>query len=164
MSNLDRILVHGGALSLLSSLYLLAVLYYNPRLFLQDYPDEVQARVPPKTDQERRQSLLVGVPFLLLLVAVPTLSTLTLKNQAGGATFWELFLNAFGVAFSFNLVDWLLLDWLIICTFKPRFLLIPGTEDMDSYQDYAHHFRGFLIGTLLSLVAGLVIAAVVALL
>jgi hypothetical protein len=164
MSNFSRILIHGGALSLLSSLYLLAVLYYNPRLFLQDYPDEVQARVPPKTAQERRQSLLVGVPFLLLLIAVPTLSTLALKNQAGGATFWQLFLNAFGVVFSFNLVDWLLLDWLIICTLKPRFLIIPGTEGMDSYEDYAYHFRGFLIGTLLSLVAGLAIAAVVALL
>ena len=164
MSNLGRILVHGGILSLLSSLFLIAVLYYNPRLFLQDYPDEVQASVPPKTAKERRQSLLTGVPFLLLFVIVPFFSTLALKNQAGGATFVELFLNAFGIVFSFNVVDWLLLDWLMFCTLTPGFVVIPGSEGMDSYKDYAFHFRGFLIGTLLSLVAGLVIAAIVALL
>ena len=30
-----------------------------------------------------------------------------------------LFANAFGVSFAFNLVDWLLLDWLLFCLITP---------------------------------------------
>ncbi|MGC9358169.1 MAG: nitroreductase, partial [Anaerolineae bacterium] len=144
-------------MSVLASALLLAILRLNPRLMLQDYPEEFQNQIPPKTDKEKRQSLIVGIPFLLLLVAVPFISTLMLKRQGGGAvSFLPLFLNAFGVVFIFNLVDLLLLDWLVFCYITPDFLVIPGTEGMREYKDYGYHFRGFLTGTLLSVVAGLV--------
>jgi hypothetical protein len=63
----------------------------------------------------------------------------------------------------FNIVDWLLLDWLMFCTLTPRFLVIPGTEGMSAYKDYGFHFRGFLKGCVFSVLAGLVIAAIVSL-
>jgi hypothetical protein len=69
----------------------------------------------------------------------------------------EIFLSAAGVIFLFNLVDWLILDWLIVCTITPKFMVLPGTEGMAGYKNYGIHFRGFLIGTILACVIGLLI-------
>jgi hypothetical protein len=162
MIDISKILLDGALLSILASISIIGILRFNPRLFLQDYPDEIQNQVLPKTDQEKRQSLIVGIPFLLLLFVVPLISTLVLKRQSGEMiSFFALFLNAFGVVFIFNLVDLLLLDWLIFCFITPNFLVIPGTHGMQAYKDYGYHFRAFLIGTVLSITAGLVIAGIV---
>jgi len=165
MVDLGKTMLDGAILSAIASVFLAALLRFNPRLLLQDYPEDIQHRVAPKTEQEKRQSLRVGIPFLILLGAVPFISTLALKRQGGAAaSFPQLFLNAFGVVFIFNLVDLLLLDWLMFCTLTPGFVVIPGTEGMEGYKDYGYHFRAFLTGTVFSIVAGLVIGGVVALL
>ncbi len=162
MWNIGRTLLEGAILSVLASILLMAILRFNPRLFLQDYPEEIQNQVPPKTENEKRQSLIVGIPFLIVVVAVPFISTLILKRQSGEeVSFLHLFLNAFGIVFIFNLVDLLLLDWLIFCTITPEFLVIPGTEGSEAYKDYGYHFRASITGTILSVVAGLVIAGIV---
>jgi len=153
------ILIDGAILSVIASVILLLILRFNPRILLNDYPKDVQAASAPKTPAEKKWTLLVGIPYLLVLLLVPFFSTLSLKQQNGA--FVALFLNAFGVAFIFNLVDWLLLDWLLFCTITPKFVVLPGTEGMAGYKDYAPHFRGFLIGTLLSAVTGAVIAGLV---
>ena len=64
--------------------------------------------------------LLIAAPFTLALVW----RTATLGNHS----FWELFAYAFGVLFIFNLVDLLILDWLIVCWIEPRWVILPGTE------------------------------------
>jgi len=162
MLDVGRIVLHGAVLSFLASALLVVVLRVNPRIFLHDYPEAIQAQVPPKTANEKRQSALLGVPFLLLLAVVPFLSTLALRRSGGtDVSFLNLFLNAFGVSFFFNLVDLLLLDWLLFCTLTPKFLVIPGSEGNPAYKDYGYHFRGSLVGTVISVVAGLVIAAIV---
>jgi hypothetical protein len=162
MLNIGKTILDGAILSVMASLFLAAILRFNPRLFLQDYPKDIQNRVPPKTEKEKRQSLVVGIPFLILLVAVPFISTLALKRQSGeDISFPHLFLNAFGVVFVFNLVDLLLLDWLMFCYITPKFMVIPGTKGMAGYKDYFFHFRASIIGTMLSIAAGLVIAGIV---
>lgn len=162
MFSIHRIILDGALLSIIASLLILVSLRINPRMWLQDYPQDIQNRVPPKTEREKRQSLIVGIPFLVVLAVVPFISTLILKSHSGGDTsFLHLFLNAFGVAFFFNLVDLLLLDWLMFCTITPKFLVIPGTEGMKAYKDYCYHFKASLVGTALSVVAGLVIAGIV---
>ncbi|MBN1249036.1 MAG: hypothetical protein JXC32_15360 [Anaerolineae bacterium] len=57
-----------------------------------------------------------------------------------------------------------MLDWLMFCFITPKFVVIPRTEGMAAYKDYGYHFRASLTGTVLSIVAGLVIAAIVSLL
>ncbi len=162
MVTLTRVLRDGAILSVLASLFVLIGLRINLRLFLQDYPKDIQKVVPPKTPSEQRISLMISIPFLILLLAVPSVSSWDLKQlDPRRITFLALFLNAFGIAFIFNLVDLLLLDWLLVCTITPKFVVIPGTEGMAAYKDYAFHFRGFLIGVFVSAVAGLIIAAVV---
>jgi hypothetical protein len=160
--NLSKIALDGTILSILASLFLVAVLRFNPRLFLQDYPEAIQNQVSPKTALEKRQSLLIGVPFILLLATVPFLSTLALKRSiVDQPAFPQLFLHAFGVIFIFNLVDLVILDWLMFCTITPKFVIISGTEGMRAYKDYFFHFKASLIGAGISILSGLVIAGIV---
>lgn len=162
MLNISKILIDGAIVSAIASLYLLAVLYLNPRLFLQDYPKDIQSSAPQKTKNEKRLSIVLGTPFLLFLFLGPFISTLHLEFLSGSEiSFLVAFSHAFGVVFVFNLVDWLILDWLIFCTITPGFMVIPGTEGMAGYKDYSFHFRAFLVGTVFSIVAGLIVGSLV---
>ena len=162
MHTLFTILLYGIPASVLASAVLFAMGLSNPRLMLQDYPKDVQAAVAPKTAQEKRQTLYWGLPFWVFLLGFPFLAALSAKAAHQG--FWEIFLSAFGVFFLGNLVDWLIIDWLIFCTITPKFVVLPGTEGMAGYKNYAMHFKGFLIGTVIAVVVGLIIATLVAVL
>jgi hypothetical protein len=141
----------------LATLTLMGVVLYNPRLMLQDYPPAIQEVVPPKTEREKRQGILLGLPFLLILLVLPFVFTFRLEQDS----FLGLFLYAFGLTWAFNTWDWLVLDWLIFCKITPKFFIIPGSEGHPAYKDYAFHFRGFLIGSVFSLIMGAIVAAVV---
>src|SRR5438552_18458767 len=117
------VVVYGAIASLLLSAVLLIMGLVNPRLMLQDYPKDIQAAVPPKTDQEKRQTLYWGLLFWLLLLGFPLASALSAK--AAHQSFFDIFLSAFGVFFLSNLVDWLIIDWLIFCTITPKFVVLP---------------------------------------
>jgi hypothetical protein len=103
------------------------------------------------------------LPFILVLLAFPVYATFVFQARTGGAGFLSLWLYAFGIAFAFNLWDWLVLDWLVFCTITPKQFVIPGSEGHPAYKDYFFHFRGFLIGTVFSAVMGLIAAGIVAL-
>lgn len=150
-----RIVRDGAWLSLVGSAYLLVLLRFTPRIFLRHYPKQIREIVPPKSEKERRMSVLLG-----LIVGVPFTSVLLWRTATlGSHSFRELFAYAFGVLFIFNLVDLLIIDWLIVCWLKPRWAILPGTEHIVIPKPYFHHFKGFLIGTVGLAIAGLAIAA-----
>jgi hypothetical protein len=148
MTVLFIILGYGTALSLLLSALLLTMIRANPRLMLQDYPKDIQAPEPPKAPTEQRQTRGFGAVLLRLALAFPVAAALSAKAARHGSS--GSLSAALRVPFLFNVVDWLILDWLIFCTFTPTFAVLPGTEGMARYKKYAMHFRGFLIGTVLS--------------
>ena len=142
-------------LSLVASIFLLVLLRFNLRIFLGHFPKEIQEIVPPRSEKERRISILLG-----LLIGTPLISALLWRTATlGSHSFWELFAYAFGVLFIFNLVDLLILDWLIVCWVKPHWVILPGTEHIAIPNPYVHHFKEFLMGTVGLGVVGLAIAA-----
>ena len=160
MLDTTRILQDGALLSLVGSTFLLILLRFNPRIFLKHFPKEIREIVPPKSEKERRISILLGVPLGLLFIGSTFASALLWRAAAHGSlSFWELFTHVFGLFFLFNLVDLLILDWLIVCRFTPRWLIIPGTEHIVMPKEYLYHFKGFLVGTVVSVIGGLAIAA-----
>jgi hypothetical protein len=160
MFSITKILIDGGILSFFTSLWLILALWVSPRIFLHDYPAKIQEKVSPKTQAEKRLTFVFGIPLMLVMLIGPFFSTLSLKEQ-GNTQYWALLLNAAGVVFIFNIVDWLILDWLLFCTITPRFVVIPGSEGMAEYKDYGFHFRGFLHGIAYSTLGGMIIAAIV---
>ena len=150
-----RIVRDGALLSVAASTYLLVLLRFNPRIFLGHYPKEIREIVPPKSEKGRRLAILLG-----LLIAAPLGSALLWRTATlGSHSFWELFAYGFGVLFIFNLVDLIILDWLIVCWFKPHWVILPGTEHIVIPNPYFHHFKEFLMGTVGLVIVGLAIAA-----
>jgi len=161
MSVFSMFVSHSGLYVALATIFLLFLVIQNPRLMLQDYPPAIKEIVPPKTEQEKRLSTWLGLPFILVLFVFPIYATFVFQDLTGGQGFLPLWLYAFGIAFAFNLWDLLALDWLVFCTITPKRFVIPGSEGHPAYKDYSFHFRGFLIGTVFSAIMGLVTAGIV---
>jgi len=164
MLDLGKILLDGSILALVGSILILAVVRFNPRLILNkgDVPKDILEAVPPKTKKEKRHSLLLGIPFLAWVVAVVLVSTLGFYRESGQDTsFLILAMHAFGVMLVFNLVDLVILDLLLFCTVTPKFMVIPGTEGLAGYKDYAFHLRAHARGTVAMAIISLIIGAIV---
>jgi hypothetical protein len=158
-------LFFGLILSLLMSLIILVLATVNPEIMLSDYPPDVQAKYGPMSDRTKRLRLPVGIVLLAIIlgfVAIslhPVLASVARPDRFVGAFIHLLVMFTF-----FNVFDWLVLDWLIIVTIRPKFIVLPGTEGMPAYRDYGFHFRGFLVGIPITLFSSLILAGLVAVL
>ena len=158
-------LLYGAILSLALSLLIIASLYVNAEMWLGDYPPDIQERYGEMGQKAKSQRIVVGLLFFLVAIAVIVISTFQLTEAVGeNLQFLDVFLNTSIMLLLFNLVDLLILDWLIFVTVQPRFIVLPGTEGMAGYDDYRFHFVGFLKGLILIVVVGLVTAGVTLLL
>ncbi len=121
---------------------LLIMLATSPRVWgYTDYSEAIKAKVPPQTAQEKRLALIVGIPWLIFILGFPIFSTFALKSRLGGEIpFWTALLNVFVLVTLATLGDLLILDWLIVNTITPNFVIIPGTEKAD-YKDFSHHYQ-----------------------
>jgi hypothetical protein len=160
--NIARILIDGTLLSLIMGVLIFGSLWYNPRLWLQDYPKAIQAKVPPLTPQEKQEQKLLMIPFLLAMIGIPFWSAYQL---GGEAPFLTVYLTAFLVTNIFNLFDAVVIDWLVLIVLKPKFALIPGTEDMahllhDPEMHLSNYLRGIVFCAGFSLVIALVVMVV----
>ncbi|MBI1279954.1 MAG: hypothetical protein GC179_17640 [Anaerolineaceae bacterium] len=159
---LQRVLIDGLLLSVLLGVLVMSSLKYNARLWLQDYPKEVQAKVPPISKQEKMQQRILMLPFLLLTLGIPYLSVTIAKASFGGViSFPQAYLVVTGVLQVFNLFDAVVLDYLILTVIKPRFALIPGTTwEEYSMADMRFQLRNFVKGIVICAVISLPIALV----
>ena len=146
--------------NLLTSLALLWLVGRNPRYMMQDYPPEITAGIPPQTTEEKRAGMRYGLPFLLFLMGFPLVFGLVNKFT-NGVGFIESWLAISALMLSFNLVDLVILDWMIFCWLTPRFMVLPGTEGHLGYKNYFFHFVGFLKGLIFVLIGSLVVTGLV---
>ena len=170
MSLISNIILHGFIFAIILTAYLLFVMVkLGPRIWgFSDYPKEITKKVPPQTKSEKKKGYLLSIPFFLFSLSFPIVSTLILRNQFGGEIdFLTAFLNIFGILMFFNVVDLVILDWIIVGTITPKFVIIPGTEDMKDkeYKDFRiTHAKGHIWGTLLIAVLSLLLALIIILL
>jgi hypothetical protein len=162
---LARILIDGAILSAALSLVILGSLYYNPRLWLHDYPKEIQAKVPLITPGEKRDRMVVMILFFGAILGTLVYSAAGLRAAYGGAVpFLTAYLHFFGVLSIFNLVDAVVLDLLLLTFMKPKFAVIPGAEGMEYlYHNWGMHLANFLKGVIFCAVFSLPMALIVAL-
>lgn len=156
----EQLLRDGAVLCGVIGPLVMGSLYYNPEMWLQDYPPDVRAKYgPPRRPGTRRQQAIVAGPMVLLVLLWPVRSTRRRRaNNGGRLSFPAAFLHAAGILGLFNLFDAIVLDYLILTRLQPRFAILPGTEGMAGYQDLGLQARAFLKGNLFVLVAGLIIA------
>lgn len=154
-------ILHGVILTAGLSVMIFGSLYINAEMWLQDYPPDVRAKFGPMSDRAKKQRAWLAVPFFLYLVGVLVVSIVRLEPLVGSLTFTAVFSHTFTLLFTFNLLDLLVLDWLVMMTWRPRFAILPGTEGLAGYNDYRFHFNGFLKGSVGILIGSLLIAAIV---
>jgi hypothetical protein len=146
-------------LSVLLSLVTKGSLYWNAEIWLSDYPPDIQEKYGAMSAKAKKPKAIVSAFFLAALFGPIVASLLRLNQQIAGASiFWPAFLTTFVMLQVFNIVDLLILDWLIFVTWQPRFLILPGTEGMAGYKDYGFHFKGFVAGTVLWLILSFIVA------
>ena len=80
--------------------------------------------------------------------------------RSGSAAFLQVFLYIGIVAMTWNVIDLLVMDWLIVCTIRPKIIVPPGTEHCAGWRDYGFHFKGFLHGCVYMSLFALVFAGI----
>ena len=146
--------------NLLCVISLLILILINPRYMMQDYPKEITKDIEGKTSKEKKESLLFGIPFMLILFLYPLFFGLYGKFLLHFG-YWENLDAVFLLYFSFNLIDLLIIDWLIFCFITPGFIIIPGTEGNPGYKNYWFHFIGFLKGCVISIAGSVIFTAII---
>ncbi|MFW9986151.1 MAG: hypothetical protein ACFFDJ_06290 [Candidatus Odinarchaeota archaeon] len=161
------ILIHATIFAIIFTLYLFAIMRgLSPRVCaMSDYPPEITDHVPPQTDAEKRQARIVYIPFLVIGIAYPLAATYFLKIlNSGVISFLDAFLSVFVILIFGFLADYIILDFLIVGTLTPDFVILPGTEHMrdKEYKDFRkYHAKGHIKGLLLIVILSLLLAAVV---
>lgn len=159
MAVLQHGLVYGGLTTVLMSVIIFGSLYQNPEIWLHDAPAEIQARLGPMSATAKRQRLSWALAMGVGLVGLMVWSIIQLPIVTGAPlTFTAVFLSTLVMLMTFNLVDLLIIDWLIIVTLQPRWMMLKGAEDLVDYNDYGFHGRAFLKGTVGIVLASAVIA------
>lgn len=154
-------LITGGLISLWMTIVVVISLWWNPEIWVHDYPPEIRAALPPKSERATRQTLWVSIPAFGVLLGLLVWLVVQLYAIAGGFPgFWEVALAVWIAMQTFNVFDLLALDWLMIETWRPRFVFMPGTEPFADRRFYGFHFRGFLKGSVGITLVSLVLAAV----
>lgn len=167
MALFENIVSHGTVAAALLLAYLLPIMRFtSPRIWgFSDYPKEITTRVPPQTDREAKLARIFFIPFSILMIGIPFVSTLLLEPAyVQPIPLLDAFLNSFGVLMFGNLADLIVLDLLIVGTITPSWVIIPGTEDMKdtAYKDFRKsHVKGHVYGTAFLAILSLVIALMV---
>jgi hypothetical protein len=162
---ISHALAYGIILSTVLFPLVLGLSRLNPEIMLKDYPPDIQEKYGPMSDRSKRQRIPVAIVFLVVLFGIVIQSFMGVRTNTGDdIPFLAAFLHLLVMFSLFNLLDWLVLDWLIVVTLRPHFLILPGTEGLAGYADYGFHFRGFLIGCVITFFTSLMVAGVVAVL
>lgn len=139
-------LLWGTIFGVVFSIAMLIIGRVNAEMILNDYPPDVRAKFGPMSEKTRKQANLASILLLAALGLVVVLGLGQLRKVTGELSFLNTLIVTTIIFQVWNLLDLVLLDWLLLMTLKPRFMILPGTEGMAGYSDYRFHFRKFLNG------------------
>ncbi|MCE4946249.1 MULTISPECIES: hypothetical protein [Streptomyces] len=134
----------GYALVLVSlfTLVVIGSLFVARDALLSDYPPAIRERYGTQSARGRRTAAVAGLLNLALFIAVPVVGVLDLHDRTEGRLgFLPPFVLGATGFLALTLFDLLVIDWLLFCTVRPRFMVLPGTEGMPEYRDLAFHAK-----------------------
>ncbi len=159
MVTLEKTLIDGALFAILMSALIVLSLLINPRVWLQDYPEEIRKLAPPLTASEKRLQWIILAPFLVGIFVVPFL----MAREVAGAGFLTVFGYLFVVLNVFNLFDAVVLDTLLLGFMRPKFALIPEAWDHPELLSLRREAINWIKGVVFCTVGALIIALAVSL-
>jgi hypothetical protein len=136
-----RVLLDGSAINGTVATLIIGSLAINAEMWLHDYPPDIQARFGPKSRKAQLQTALLAPLFIGFLLGGILLSLRRLRQERGVLPFAVAFWHSYALLAFFWLFDLLVLDWFILGTLQPSFMVLPGTEGMAGYHDRAFHLK-----------------------
>ncbi len=167
MALLESIILHGSIYAIILNLYLFTIMMtLSPRIWAYtDYPKSITDVVAPQTSREKKIAGVITIPFLLISLGLPVLSTIMLEASAGGViTLLDAFLNTYIILLIGNISEVLILDLLIVGTITPDSVVIPGTEDLRETEYKAfrlHHAKAHIRAIVAMAIVSFVVAGIV---
>lgn len=126
-----QVVVIGGALLLVPAALLLLSLRWGRAAFEADYPHDVRDAM----------AWILGPAFILSLLSAVLFTTWAWIQDDPSRGYLSAYGVALGVVGMFCLIDLLIVDWLMICWWRPSWVLLPGTADAAGWGDYGYHVR-----------------------
>ena len=143
------------------SVYVFLILKFYPFSMLHDYPKDIQAAATiekPTKAQEKAAKRFGAVGGLIIFGVLLAFGLLRFHSEQ--ASFLQVLKYIFIIAMTWNVIDLLIMDWLIVCTITPKWIVLRGTEGCKGYKDYFFHFKGFLIGCVYTTIMALLFSGI----
>jgi hypothetical protein len=158
---IGKALIEGLIWSVLWMIYVYVIVKFFPWQMLHDYPKDIQeaSTLKEPTEKQKKRSKLFGWLGGLAIICTPIIWGITQFSQIK-TTFLNLFVFIFIIVMMWNVIDLLIMDWLIVCTITPKWVVIKGTEGCRGYKDYLFHFKGFLIGCIYTTVSAIAFSGI----
>ncbi|MFN8382538.1 MAG: hypothetical protein U0V02_11380 [Anaerolineales bacterium] len=153
-------LIWGTVFGVVFSIAILIIGRVNAEMILNDYPPDVRAKFGPMSEKTRKQANLASLLLLSALGLIIVFGLSQLRSITGELTFLNTLIVTTMIFQVWNLLDLVLLDWLLLMTVKPRFMILPGTEGMAGYRNYRFHFRKFLNGIVFTFILSGIVTAI----
>ena len=153
--------IYGLLWSVLWIIYVYIIVKVFPWEMLHDYPKDIQEAstlAEPDDKQKKNAKIFSIVGAVVLFVSIFLFGLIQFKGSRTG--FISVLLFMFIVVIMWNIVDLLIMDWIVVCTITPKWVVIEGTKGCAGYKDYWFHFKGFLIGCIYSTIAAFVISGI----
>ena len=153
--------IAGLVWSALWIVYVFLILKRYPWEMLHDYPEDIQkaSALPEPFPEQKKQAKIFGSVGGIVIFGVLLLFGL-LHFSGEAVSFWSVLIYIFIVAMTWNVADLIVMDFLIICTITPKWVMIDGTEGCKGYHDYLFHFKGFLIGCVYTAIMAVIFSGI----
>jgi hypothetical protein len=151
----------GVIMSAVLTILIVASLMVNKEVWLQDYPPDVKARWGPISEKAKRQRYLFVIPVFGVMIAAMVYTVTRLEMVLGTQpSFLVVFASIVIVFAIFNLVDAVIIDFLILMVLWPGLGVLPGTAGMAGYKDPRLWTVNLLKGFALAPIVGALVAGV----
>lgn len=161
MTFISPVILEGILWSALWMAMVFVLIRYFPWLIEHDYPPDIReaAHTPAPTPRQKRKGNIFTIISYIVLIG--TLIFLGLIHYIESpVSFGVVFLHIWIICFMWNVVDLLIVDWLIVCKITPKWMMISGTEHCRGWKDYGFHLKGFLRGCVFMTLFGLISAGI----
>jgi len=152
-------LINGMIWSALWIAYVYMLLKCFPWEMVHEYPEDIKKATTlkdPTDEQKKKAKLYGGMASIALFVILAIFPIMYFKRAP--VSFVQIFFYTWIIAFTWNVVDLIIMDWLLVCTITPDWLILPGTKGCKGYKDYRFHFIGFLQGCIYISITALLMA------
>ncbi len=136
-----RILTDGAVLSAAFMVIVVASIWLDARLWIDDYPPDIRAAVGDVAAPTAARVVFAVVLLGTILGGFIYSNRLFQRDLGRPLPFRAAFVHTFLLFWILNAFDVVIVDWLFFVTIQPSFVVLPGTEGLAGYKDYFFHFR-----------------------